>query len=159
MQYVNGRFRRTATSPLADASQSSALRRPPQFLRSAALRRSCSLQSLRVLQLCNSASLPTKCGLGAPGRLTMRFPVTARTAQCVTRAVQNVTHILSTAMVYQKGCGNRLLRGTGRPRGNLCPRDARLPGNLEETLQGQNGRAREREKNQQEKIKQMRWRR
>jgi hypothetical protein len=23
-------------------------------------------------------------------------------------------------MVYQKGCGNRLLRGTGRLRGNLC---------------------------------------
>jgi hypothetical protein len=36
-------------------------------------------------------------------------------------------------MVYQKGCGNRLLRGTGRPRGNpLSLADA----NLKKTLAG-----------------------
>jgi hypothetical protein len=29
-------------------------------------------------------------------------------------------------MVYQRGCGNRLLRGTGRLRGNLCPRGRAL---------------------------------
>jgi hypothetical protein len=47
----------------------------------------------------------------------------------------------STAMVYQKGCGNRLLRGTGRPRGNLCPRGARFRGNLGgKILSKENGR-------------------
>jgi hypothetical protein len=61
--------------------------------------------------LCRTATSPTKCGLGAPDWLTQRYRVIPFSAQCSAR--------LSTAMVYQNGCGNRLLRGTGRPTGNV----------------------------------------
>src|SRR5260370_24062675 len=63
--------------------------------------------------LCRTATSPTKCGLGAPDRLTQRYRVIPVSAQCSAR--------LSTAMVYQHGCGNRLLRGTRRPTGNVQP--------------------------------------